>query len=164
MIGKVLAKVSYDTIELYWLKDQTQTARVVAMLSEPANKTKFGIQDILWGDTLQLLFTDPLKDSRVPDFIVVPKFGVVFEDPGTAGNIMEHGGITHEDTNVPLLISNPGLRPTAIQSLLGLNEVAPTILQALRLNPQALEGVRKERTRVLPGLFPEGSPASLGTK
>jgi hypothetical protein len=31
--------------------------------------------------------------------------------------------------------------------------VAPTILQALGLNPAALDGVKKEGTQVLPGVF-----------
>jgi hypothetical protein len=156
LIGENMAKQTLDTIQIYWLKDQTQTAKVAAMLSEPATKTAGGIEDVLWGESLKLLFPDPLEDPRVPDIIVVPKLGVMYNNPKT-GAIAEHGGFLHQDTNVPLLFSNPGLAPTprVIKAVVSTTDVAPSILQTLGLDAQALEAVRIEKTRMLPGLFPE---------
>ena len=65
--------------------------------------------------------------------------------------LVEHGGISHDDTNVTMLVSNPGLPATTTASLVETAQVAPTFLRALGLDPQSLEAVRKEGTQVLPG-------------
>jgi hypothetical protein len=166
LIGSDLAFQSTDTVDLIWLKDQTQTAKVVAKFNDPANRIA-GIQDIIWGDSLKLMFPDPLEDSRVPDMILTGVAGAAFGNPHPAdhvGFIAEHSSFAREDTNVPLLLSNPGLKPALIRTLLSTTEVAPTILQALGLDPQALEAVRTEKTRSLPGFFEEFSSKRGGSK
>jgi arylsulfatase A-like enzyme len=58
----------------------------------------------------------------------------------------------HDDTNVIMLVSNPGLQAGIVTSFVETTQVAPTILQALGLDPGSLDAVQKEGTPVLPGL------------
>jgi arylsulfatase A-like enzyme len=51
-----------------------------------------------------------------------------------------------------LLVSNPSLTPRIVSSPVETVQVAPTILRALGLDPNALDGVRIEGTGVLPDL------------
>jgi arylsulfatase A-like enzyme len=64
----------------------------------------------------------------------------------------EHGGFSHDDTNVLLLISNPYLVPATVSAPTATAQVAPTILYALGLDPSSLQAVRLEGTPVLPDL------------
>ena len=66
--------------------------------------------------------------------------------------IAEHCGGTVDDTNVALIVSNPALDHRTVSTHVGTEQVAPTILRALDLPPEALEAVRKEHTPTLPGL------------
>ena len=65
---------------------------------------------------------------------------------------MEHGGFAHDDTNVMLLVSNPAFNSRTVYTSVGTNQVAPTILKALGLDPNYLDGVREEGTSALPDL------------
>lgn len=51
-----------------------------------------------------------------------------------------------------ILVSNPSFQPKTMTSPVQTLQVPPTILQALGLDPNALEAVRAEGTQVLPGL------------
>jgi hypothetical protein len=64
----------------------------------------------------------------------------------------EHGGFAHDDTNVMLLVSNPSIKKHTDTSFVETDQVAPTILRLLGLDPNALDAVRIEGTPVLPGL------------
>jgi hypothetical protein len=64
----------------------------------------------------------------------------------------EHGGFAQDDTNEMILVSNPGLEAQTVTSFVETTQVAPTILQALSLDPGSLDAVQKEGTPVLPGL------------
>jgi hypothetical protein len=90
----------------------------------------------------------PNGDSRTPDIIVTPNVGVTYT--GSSTKLSEHGGFAHDDTNVILLLSNPALEPRTVYSGVGTNQVAPTILHALGLDPRSLDAVRLEGTPVLP--------------
>ena len=92
----------------------------------------------------------PHGDPRTPDIIVQPVPGVVYT--GSSKKQEEHGGFDHDDTNVMILVSNPSFAPKTVGSFVETRQVAPTILQALGLDPNKLEAVRKEHTQVLPGL------------
>jgi len=97
----------------------------------------------------------PNGDPRSPDIIVAPNVGVIYT--GSHKKQEEHGGFAHDDTNVMILVSNPSLAASTVTSFVETKQVAPTILQALGLNPSALDAVQKEGTPVLPGLsFKEG--------
>ncbi len=138
---------------LIWLKDQSYTAAVVEALQ--ANRAAIGFGQILWGESLKLLFPDPLVDPVVPDIIVVTNSGVNFE-PATSITMAEHGGFGENDTHVPLLVSIPGLEARTVQAPVQATQIAPTVLELLHLNPRALDAVRLEGTPVLPGLDKKG--------
>jgi arylsulfatase A-like enzyme len=139
-----------DTIYMIWLKDQSKTGAVVAALAAP--QASAHIWEILSGEGVKLMFRDPLHDSRTPDIIVEPEFGVIYANPKTPG-IAEHGGFSDEDTHVPILIANPAFSSRTIQTAVQTSQIAPTILKMLGLDPQKLEAVKIEKTQVLPGLF-----------
>ena len=52
-----------------------------------------------------------------------------------------------------LLVSSPWLAPKTEHAWAETMQVAPTVLRALGLDPNALDAVRAEGTRVLPDLF-----------
>ena len=100
----------------------------------------------------------PVGDPRTPDIIVTPNVGVTYS--GSSKKQAEHGGFSHDDTNVMLLLSNPGLKPATVTTQVETAQVAPTILQALGLDPSALQAVRIEGTQVLPGVFSQNTGGS----
>ena len=138
-----------DDISLLWLKSPSETDTAVGLLED--NISQAGIGQIFYGPSLSLNYNVPglpPLDPRTPDIIVTPNVGVVYT--GSTSKLEEHGGFAHDDTNVILLVSNPGLIPHTVYSGVGTNQVAPTILKALGLDPRRLDGVRLEGTAVLP--------------
>jgi Type I phosphodiesterase / nucleotide pyrophosphatase len=153
-----------DDISQLWLTNSSDTLTAVGILEQPANTKAAGIGQIFYGASLETMFNAPgvpaipgpccfLReggDPRTPDIIVAPNVGVVYT--GSLKKQSEHGGFAHDDTNVILLVSNPSLHARTDTSFVETNQVAPTILQLLGLNPAALDAVRIEGTAVLPGL------------
>jgi hypothetical protein len=140
-----------DDVSLLWLANSANTSTAVSMLE--ANAAAIGLGQIYYGPTLSLNYNMPglpPDDPRTPDIIVTPNVGVTYT--GSSTKLAEHGGFAHDDTNVILLVSNPGFEPRTVYSEVGTLQVAPTILQALGLSPSLLDGVRQEGTPVLPGL------------
>lgn len=141
-----------DDISLLWLKDSSQTAAAVATLEE--NGSKIGLGTIFYGPSLAINYNPPgllpYGDPRTPDIIVVPNPGVIYT--GSKAKQEEHGGFSHDDTNVMMLLSNPRFRSRIVSADVSTAQVAPTILQALGLNPRELQGVQLEGTPVLPDL------------
>jgi hypothetical protein len=89
-------------------------------------------------------------DPRAPDIIVQPNVGVVYT--GSSKKQAELGGFAHDDTNVMMLLSNPRFTQSTVTSFVETMQVAPTILEALGLDPNRLDAVRKEGTPALPGI------------
>ncbi|GCE06766.1 alkaline phosphatase family protein [Dictyobacter aurantiacus] len=145
----LLAQATQDDVSLIWLTDSSKTNAVVAKLS--ANAAQANIGQIISGDELKQFFNDPQTDSRTPDIVVLPNQGVIYAKP-TATKIAEHGGFSDDDTHVALLVSNPDLKASAVYTPVSTTQIAPSILQILNLNPQALQAVRAEKTQLLPGL------------
>jgi hypothetical protein len=141
--------VQDDDIALIWLQDQSQTKAVVDYLN--ANAKALFIDEVLGGDELKLKFNDPAHDSRTPDVIVQPIYGTVYT--GSKTKNAEHGGFSFGDTDVGLIVSNPRLPGVVLKTPVVTSQVAPTILHALDIEPEALNSVRVERTSVLPGLW-----------
>jgi hypothetical protein len=146
-----------DDLSLLWLTDSSQTPAAVALLE--TNAKSAGIGEIYSGPALNLLFNPPGMpphgDPRSPDIFVDPNIGVIYT--GSARKLMEHGGFSHDDTNVMLLVSNPRFEDKTVTGPVETKQVAPTILKALGLDPDKLKAVRKEFTSVLPGLkFDDG--------
>jgi Type I phosphodiesterase / nucleotide pyrophosphatase len=140
-----------DDISILWLTDSGQTANAVAMLESqsPANNNIAGIGQIFWGSALTQIFNSPESDPRSPDIIVTPNVGVVYT--GSSKKLSEHGGFSHDDTNVIMLLSNPNFRAKTITSPVETTQIAPTIVKALGLDPGDLQAVQQEGTQVLPG-------------
>ena len=150
--GLVALSYSDGNLTSLWLTDQSQTRKAAELLTQPANQSLAGIQKVLWGESLKLVTTDPLKDNRMPDIVVIPNVGDIYAEAGDTG-IAAHGGFSKEDTHVILLVSNPGLKPRTIRMPVQTAQVAPTILQVLGIKPDALQSVQQEGTQVLPELF-----------
>lgn len=139
-----------DDGSLIWLNDSSQTADIVKQLSEPANQATLGIQEIFAGNALQEKFNSPFADARTPDIILKTNTGVIF----TGGSkIAEHGGINEDDTHVALLLSMPSFTSKHVKTYVLNQQVAPTIIKALGLNPYELKAVQIEDVQPLPFLF-----------
>jgi hypothetical protein len=139
-----------DDGSLIWLTDPSLAPGVVATLSTPANQTALGIQEIFAGQSLRNKFNDPGADPRTPDIILKVNTGVIF----TGGSkLSEHGGFNEDDVHTALLLSLQGMEPAVVKSAVSNQQVAPTIIRALGLDPNDLEAVRKEQIHVLPFLF-----------
>jgi hypothetical protein len=141
--------VQDDDIALIWLQDQSKTQAAIDYLN--ANANALFIDEVMGGDELKLKFNDPAHDSRTPDIIVQPVYGTVYTK-STAKNA-EHGGFSFADTNVGLVVSNPRLPGVTLKTPVLSSQVAPTILQALQIDPNELNSVRIEHTPVLPGIW-----------
>jgi Type I phosphodiesterase / nucleotide pyrophosphatase len=141
-----------DDVSLLWLSNSNTTASAVATLE--ANGSKIGLGTIFYGPTLAMNYNPPgllpNGDPRTPDIIVTPNPGVIYT--GSTAKQSEHGGFSHDDTNVMMLLSNPSFRPHTVYSDVSTTQVAPTILKALGLNPRDLQAVQLEGTSVLPDI------------
>jgi hypothetical protein len=146
-----------DDVSLLWLSRSCTTAAQVDILEtqSPASANVAGIGQIFWGSSLSQLFNapgiPPTGDSRTPDIAITPNVGVTYS--GSHKKLAEHGGFSHDDTNVMILVSNPSVIPTTITTPVQTAQVAPTILQLLGLNASSLQGVQQQGTQVLPGIY-----------
>ena len=146
-----------DDISLLWLSRSCSTSAQVDILEteSPAAANVAGIGQIFWGASLSQLFNapgiSPTGDSRTPDIVITPNVAVTYS--GSHKKQAEHGGFSHDDTNVMILVSNPNFSPSTITTPVQTAQVAPTVLRALGLNPASLQGVQQQGTQVLPGIF-----------
>lgn len=165
-----------DDISQLWLSpgnnNTPNTAAAVTVLENNAKTA--GIGQIFYGASLTTMFNapgvptvnapccalQPGGDPRTPDIIVAPNIGVIYT--GSASKQEEHGGFAFDDTNVMLLVSNPGIQPQTVTSWVETMQVAPTILQLLGLDPTSLDAVKLEGTPVLPGLFSQNNGNGQG--
>ncbi len=156
-----------DDISQLWLSPGNNatpnTGAAVTLLEDNAQTA--GIGEIFYGASLETMFNAPGVptvngpccallpggDPRTPDIIVAPNVGVIYT--GSTKKQEEHGGFAFDDTNVMLLVSNPGIQARTITSWVETMQVAPTILQLVGLDPSSLDAVQIEGTTVLPGLF-----------
>jgi predicted AlkP superfamily pyrophosphatase or phosphodiesterase len=144
-----------DDAALVWLSPEKQQAVDPATRKKyydeakdyiEAHASQLQIKELLDRDELKKLFQDPFKDSRTPDFIAITNHGVIC----TGGSkLAEHGGFSNDDRNVLLLLSSPQLKPATVEGRVYTTQIAPTILRALGLDPDELDGVRKEGTDIL---------------
>ena len=119
-------------------------------MSQPANQQLLGIQEIFAGQSLRNKFNNPGADPRTPDIILKVNTGVIF----TGGSkLSEHGGFNEDDVHTALLVSLDGMERAVVKSAVSNQQVAPTIIRALGLDPNDLDAVRKEQVPVLPFLF-----------
>ena len=139
-----------DDVSVLWLNRGASVTDAVSLLE--SNAAAIGLGQIYYGPTLALNYNvgglDPGQDPRTPDIIVTPNVGVTYSGSTTMNG--DHGGFAHDDTNVVMLVANPRFRAATISATTTTTQVAPTILNALGLDPTALDAVREEGTAVLP--------------
>src|SRR6201984_3552901 len=131
-----------DDISQIWLADSSTTAAAVAALENAG--TAIGLGQIYYGASLNTLFNPPgvpsapgpcckLReggDPRSPDIVVIPNVGVVYT--GGDKKQSEHGGYAWDDTNVMLLVSNPGIKAHSVNSFVETAQGARSILTLTR--------------------------------
>jgi arylsulfatase A-like enzyme len=141
-----------DDVSVLWLAPGSSVTDAVALLEK--NATAIGLGEIYYGPSLALNYNvaglGAYQDSRSPDIIVTPNVGMTYS--GNTAMIGDHGGFGHDDTNVMLLVANPRFTPQTVSVTTRTAQVAPTILQALGMDPMALEAVSAEGTQTLPGV------------
>jgi hypothetical protein len=139
-----------DDVSVLWLKKGASVEDAVSILENDA--TEIGMGEIYFGPTLAPNYNvgglAPGEDPRSPDIIVTPNEGVTYSN--STAMIGDHGGFAHDDTNVLLLVANPSFTAQTVSSLTATIQVAPTMVQALGLNPTLLDAVQQEGTAVLP--------------
>jgi hypothetical protein len=139
-----------DDVSVLWLVPGASVTAAVQVLE--SNAAAIGLGEIYYGPTLALNYNvgglGPGLDPRSPDIIVTPNNGVTYS--GSTTMIEDHGGFGHDDTNVIMLVSNPRFQARTVSNAVTTTQVAPTILKALGLDPDALDAVRIEGTKVLP--------------
>jgi hypothetical protein len=155
-----------DDVSLIWLNNKNaacMTPGAVSLLrsTSPTTNNIAGIGEIFSGPILRTYFNapglPPDGDPRTPDILVTPDIGVTYS--GSGKKLAEHGGFSHDDTNVMMLLSNPSFQPKTVTGPVETMQVAPTILKALGLDPNALQTSQIEGTQVLPGLdFGDNDP------
>ena len=142
-----------DDVSVLWLKKGVSVDGAVGILEGDA--TEIGLGQIYYGPSLALNYNlgglEPGEDPRSPDIIVTPNVGMTYS--GSTAMIGDHGGFAHDDTNVVLLVANPSFKAQTVSNATTTTQVAPTIVQALGLNPSLLDAVKAEGTAVLPEVF-----------
>jgi hypothetical protein len=139
-----------DDVSVLWLKPGASVDAAVTILEN--NASAIGLGQIYYGGSLALNYgvggLGQGMDPRTPDIVVAPNIGMTYS--GSTTMIADHGGFAHDDTNVIMLVTNPRFRPQTVYTGVSTMQVAPTILDALGLDPRALDAVRIEGTAVLP--------------
>jgi hypothetical protein len=155
-----------DDVGIVWLQPNGAsdlTAAVSSLVSNAAGihasmlpRGTIFRSNITSGPALAAIYGDPtvpgsLAAARAPDIFIQPDAGVIYS--GSQKKIAEHGGGAPDDTGVALLVSASFLGQSVVDEPVETKQIAPTILQVLGLNPQALQAVRQEHTAVLPEYF-----------
>jgi hypothetical protein len=139
-----------DDVSVLWLAPGASVTAAVQLLE--SNATAIGLGQLYYGPTLTLNYNigglAPWDDPRSPDIIVTPNVGVTYS--GSTTMIGDHGGFAHDDTNVIMLVAHPIFSAKTVSAPTTTTQVAPTILKALGLDPEALDAVKEEGTAVLP--------------
>jgi hypothetical protein len=147
--GITVAQETADDVSLIWLADQTQAKKAVTILeNDKALLNQARIEKIYAGDKLEDTFGDPAA-GRTPDIIIQPLHGTIYSK--SAAKVAEHGGFTDDDTHVLLVVARAGLEGAVVDDHVENKQVAPTILRALGLDADKLNGARAEHTVALPG-------------
>jgi hypothetical protein len=166
--GPLVAFAVDDDAMLIWLTDHSPAALAFAKNyllthSAPANtindpKGTFsttvaasGLTKVFTGADADKFLGARVGDTHAPDIFGVAQHGVVYT--GGVSKIAEHGGAADDDRDVALVVSGAGVRAgRTISGPVLTTQIAPTILQLLGLDPRALDAVRQDHTRALPGL------------
>jgi hypothetical protein len=142
-----------DDVALLWLNSTCDVATEVGVLESmspalPLSDNIAGIGEIFSGPSIGLYYN--AGDSRAPDILITPNIGVTYSN--SKKKLAEHGGFAHDDVNVMMLLSNPSFSAKTVTAPVETAQVAPTILQAMGLDPNNLQAVQMEHTQVLPAV------------
>lgn len=147
-VGVPVDQITTDDVALIWLKDQRDLDKAVDTLNGLRNTLK--ISDIISGERLIYEgYGDPTKDPAVPDIIVAPEKGIIYTT--STSKIAEHGGLSDDDRKVACIASATNIEKTVFDHQVHTQQFAPTILQALGLDPSKLQGAVAEGTRIMDG-------------
>jgi hypothetical protein len=126
------------------------TATGVAYDGSTRTLAHSGLTEIFAGKDAAKYFGVPRSDPRHPDVWGVVQVGVIY----TGGSkVAEHGGANPADRDVPIVVYAPGaVQPGTYNPWVETTQIAPTILDLLGLDPDALQAVQIEGTQVLPGV------------
>jgi hypothetical protein len=170
-ITPLVAHPMDDDGVLLWLNDRSQAAADFAksflmsytgtgvgsdangnvILNKPF--TSAGLTKVLAGSEAASAIGVTTADNRVPDVIGYAKVGSVYGNgKPLVSKIAEHGGHAVADRAVPIVISGAGIEHHLVEEHVDTIQIAPTILHLLGLNPQKLQAVKMEGTKVLPEL------------
>jgi arylsulfatase A-like enzyme len=141
----LVASVTQDAVALVWLTDHTKAE--AAALNLEQHKMDAGVDHVLRGAALADMFGDPAQEPRAPDLAVIVQEGVIYADSAKGG---EHGGFSDDDRHVALVVAAPGAGSKTVDDGVETRQVAPTVLQALGLDPAKLDSVKAEGTHPLP--------------
>ena len=144
------AHVSGGDAAMIWLRDSAKTSEVVKAFGDQA--ATLGIADIYSGARLTLTLNSPMKDSRTPDIILQPEFGVLWttQDDGASA---AHGGMLDEETHVALLVSGSQLTGRYDPTYVPTTQLGPLLLRALGMEKFDLQALHLEHSPALPGIF-----------
>ncbi len=82
---------------------------------------------MFYGPSITTMFNapglPPNGDPRTPDILITPNYGVVYT--GSSAKLSEHGGFSHDDTNVIMVLSNPSFTPSTVNTPVETMQVAP---------------------------------------
>ncbi|MET7986132.1 MULTISPECIES: alkaline phosphatase family protein [unclassified Streptomyces] len=160
--GNLVAHAVDDDAMLLWLTDRSQAAAEFAktyllarsgtgtdIAAAPKAFTRGGLDKVYAGRAAARYFHVAAGDTRVPDVLGLTQYGVVYT--GGTKKIAEHGGAHADDLDVPLIVSGASV-PDGVRDSASVRtqQIAPTILSLLGLDPRSLEAVREEHTAVLP--------------
>lgn len=151
-----------DDAMLIWLNDRSAAATGFAkdfllghsgvgntMNGSPAAYTHSGLARVFAGEDAADYFKVRPGDPRVPDVVGIVQYGVVYT--AKMKKIAEHGGANPQDRHVALVVSgDPVEKRGVVDDSVETTQIAPTILELLGLDPDALKAVQIEHTAVLP--------------
>jgi hypothetical protein len=161
--GDLVAFSINDDGMLIWLNDRSTAAESFAKAfllghsgvgndinGNPKPYTSSGLAHVYAGTEAAAFIGVPLADARVPDIVGISQVGVVYT--GKKGKIAEHGGDNPQDRDVPIVVSGNPIQDAGnvVGSAVETTQIAPTILQLLGLDPNALQAVQIEHTPGLP--------------
>ncbi|KAE8444637.1 hypothetical protein EG329_014385 [Mollisiaceae sp. DMI_Dod_QoI] len=133
---------------IMWLENASDAQTAKANLL--ANAT-LEISYVLAGDEVALAgFGSPSLDPRVPDLVIGAKISTLWN---TGFEFTDHGGFLPQDLDVPLIAYSPHLKPKNVTEVVSNRQVASTLLKALGLPLEQLDGFRLGEAPVLPHLF-----------
>ena len=148
---------------LWWLSDRSQqaaqfakhylwshTAPAVNYAGQTITVQHSGLRKIYAGAQSATFFGVKSSDPHHPDVFGKAQVGTIYT---TGSKIAEHGGDNPADRDVPLVVYAPGnISAGHSGQWVEATQVAPTVLQLLGLDPNQLQAVQEEGTKVLPGL------------